>query len=77
MLIFCEECGKRYSFPPEKIDAGSGQFRCRECGFLMTAHMDFQEIAVENTGTLTPDAASLDCDKRNCLCGNPEFEKRS
>lgn len=36
MLVFCEECGKRYSFPPEQGEPGSGRFRCRSCGFLMT-----------------------------------------
>ncbi|OKY74247.1 MAG: hypothetical protein BM485_14590 [Desulfobulbaceae bacterium DB1] len=36
MLVFCEECGKRYSFPPEKVDPGSKKFRCRDCNFLMT-----------------------------------------
>lgn len=38
MLVFCEECGKRYSFPPEKTEPGSANFRCRECGFLMTVN---------------------------------------
>ncbi|MBI5559248.1 MAG: zinc-ribbon domain-containing protein [Deltaproteobacteria bacterium] len=36
MLVFCEECGKRYAFPPEEMTPGSNTFRCRECGFLMT-----------------------------------------
>ncbi|MCB2180901.1 MAG: zinc-ribbon domain-containing protein [Desulfobulbaceae bacterium] len=36
MLVFCEECGKRYSFPPEEVEPDSNQFRCRECQFLMT-----------------------------------------
>ena len=35
MLVFCEECGIRYSFPPEKVDPDTGTFRCKECGFLM------------------------------------------
>ena len=35
MLIFCEECGIKYSFPPEKVDPDTGTFRCKECGFLM------------------------------------------
>lgn len=39
MLSFCEECGKRYSFPPEKVEPGSNQFRCRACGFLMIVNV--------------------------------------
>ncbi len=39
MLVFCEECGKRYSFPPEKTEPGSNIFRCRECKFLMTVNV--------------------------------------
>ena len=37
MIIFCEECGTKYSFPPEKIDSKTGTFRCKECSFLMPA----------------------------------------
>lgn len=39
MLVFCEECGKRYSFPPEKVEPGSDTFRCRECHFLIRVNM--------------------------------------
>jgi DNA-directed RNA polymerase subunit RPC12/RpoP len=35
MLVFCEECGKRYAFPPEEFEPGGSSFRCRACGFIM------------------------------------------
>jgi len=47
VLVFCEECGKRYSFPPEEVEAGSGQFRCRACGFLMTTDLLAQVVHKE------------------------------
>jgi DNA-directed RNA polymerase subunit RPC12/RpoP len=42
MLVFCEECGKRYSFPPEEFEPGSSQFRCRACGFIMAIKLPEQ-----------------------------------
>ncbi|MFH1217139.1 MAG: zinc-ribbon domain-containing protein [Pseudomonadota bacterium] len=48
MLVFCEECGKRYSFPPEKVDPDSKKFRCRDCNFLMTVTPTDQEGGLED-----------------------------
>ncbi|MBC8316801.1 MAG: zinc-ribbon domain-containing protein [Desulfobulbaceae bacterium] len=42
MIIFCEECAEKFSFPPEKVDPEIGTFRCSKCGFLMPAAL-FQE----------------------------------
>ena len=62
MLIFCEECGKRYSFPPEKYEAGSGQFRCRACGFLMITDMPVQVVQKDDEGGLPPQPSDPDSD---------------
>jgi len=60
MLVFCEECGKRYSFPPEKFEAGSGQFRCRACDFLMTIDMPVPNVREEGEGRLPPQPSDSD-----------------
>lgn len=57
MLVFCEECGKRYSFPPEEFEAGSGQFRCRACGFLMSITLPVPVARLEGEGGLPPQPA--------------------
>ncbi|MEW6288543.1 MAG: hypothetical protein AB1545_01685 [Thermodesulfobacteriota bacterium] len=57
MLVFCEECGKRYSFPPEECEAGSGQFRCRACGFLMSITLPVPVARQEGAGGLPPQPA--------------------
>ncbi|MCJ7602577.1 MAG: zinc-ribbon domain-containing protein [Desulfobulbaceae bacterium] len=62
MLAFCEECGKRYSFPPEKFEAGSGQFRCRACGFLMITEMPVQVVRKEGEGGLPSQPSDPDSD---------------
>ena len=75
MLVFCEECGKRYSFPPEKLEAGSGQFRCRECGFLLTDNMELRNILRRDEGFPTSELPDPDYGKRGC-CNKPDIEKR-
>jgi len=62
MLVFCEECGKRYSFPPEEVEAGSGQFRCRACGFLMTTDMLVRVVIREEEGILPSPPSDTDSD---------------
>jgi hypothetical protein len=62
MLVFCEECGKRYSFPPEEVEAGSGQFRCRACGFLMTTDMLVQVVHKEGEDILPSPPSDPDSD---------------
>ena len=64
MLVFCEECGKRYSFPPEKFEAGSGRFRCRECGFLMIVNMGQMKPPADDTGGCVSGSIDTDADKR-------------
>ncbi len=60
MLVFCEECGKRYSFPPEKPEPGSGSFRCRECGFLITVNSG-EKAPDEAKGIVETSIADGDC----------------
>ncbi|MEW6520023.1 MAG: zinc-ribbon domain-containing protein [Thermodesulfobacteriota bacterium] len=60
MLVFCEECGKRYSFPPEEFEAGSGQFRCRACGFLMTTAMLVRVVRKKDDGVLPAPSSAPD-----------------
>ena len=56
MLIFCEECGIKYSFPPEKVDPDTGAFRCKECGFLMpVAVFHPEEYKKMNQQSSSPD----------------------
>ncbi|MCK9295705.1 MAG: zinc-ribbon domain-containing protein [Desulfobulbaceae bacterium] len=62
MLVFCEECGKRYSFPPEEVEAGSGQFRCRACGFLMTTDMLVRVVIRKEEGILPSPPSAPDSD---------------
>ena len=62
MLVFCEECGKRYSFPPEEVEAGSGQFRCRACGFLMTTDMLVRVVIRKEEGILPSPPSDPDSD---------------
>lgn len=59
MLIFCEECGKKYSFPPEEIDPATGTFRCKECSFLMPAVV-FQSDAYKKVNQKPPKTNSAD-----------------
>ncbi|RJX36272.1 MAG: hypothetical protein C4531_00170 [Desulfurivibrio sp.] len=73
MLVFCEECGKRYSFPPEEFEPGSGQFRCRACGFLMTAAMLVRVVRKEGDGPLpAPSSAPGSDGSPPPLCNNTE-----
>jgi len=72
MLVFCEECGKRYSFPPEEVDAGSGQFRCRACGFLMTADMLVQVVRKEGEAMPPSQSSAADSDGSSHLTDNTE-----
>ncbi|MFO7760434.1 MAG: hypothetical protein ACQES8_07435 [Thermodesulfobacteriota bacterium] len=43
MLVFCEECGERYSFSLEDIDPDKKFFPCRKCGFLIRLNRDEEE----------------------------------
>jgi len=43
MLVFCEECGERYSFSLEDIDPDKKTFSCGKCGFLIRLDRDEEE----------------------------------
>ena len=35
MIIFCEECGKKYKIDESKIEGDKGRCKCRTCGHIM------------------------------------------
>ncbi|MCF8080708.1 MAG: zinc-ribbon domain-containing protein [Desulfobacterales bacterium] len=36
MIVFCEECGKRYRIDPAKIKGESARLKCKACGHVIT-----------------------------------------
>lgn len=36
MIVFCEECGKRYRIDPSKIKGESARMKCKACGHVIT-----------------------------------------
>ena len=58
MIIFCEECAEKYSFPPEKVDPETGTFRCKECGFLMPVAVfkpeEYKKVSLDNNTDSPP-----------------------
>jgi hypothetical protein len=64
MLVFCEECGKKYSFPPEKIDPKTGTFRCKQCKFLMPAAIFQSEGYKMNQQSAKPKSADSSSRKK-------------
>lgn len=51
MLIFCEECGERYSFSLEDIDPDKKSFHCGKCGFLIKLNFgrEKEELKTDDT----------------------------
>ncbi len=52
MIVFCEECGVRYTLDMKNIKGRLHSFKCRTCGHLIT-------ISKENPGDIIPPASAL------------------
>jgi len=37
MLVFCEECGRKYLLDNEKIEGTEARFKCESCDHLIVA----------------------------------------
>jgi len=37
MLVFCEECGRKYLLDPEEIEGTETRFKCESCNHLIVA----------------------------------------
>jgi DNA-directed RNA polymerase subunit RPC12/RpoP len=35
MLVFCEECGRKYLLDPEKTEGTEARFKCESCDHLI------------------------------------------
>jgi two-component system chemotaxis response regulator CheB len=40
MIVFCEECGRRYCLNQDQIISSQQGFKCQNCDFLITVHTD-------------------------------------
>ena len=38
MKVLCNECGKKYSIDPLKIEGERARFKCKSCGYIVTVH---------------------------------------